>query len=336
MAYQIAALIVLLALSAFFSGSETALVSLSRLRIVNLVKEKKRGSEALMKLKKDPKRLLITILIGNNLVNVAASVLATNIVISQGYPHVFGIVTGVMTLLLLVFGEITPKTFATAHNVRLSLLVAEPIYMLSVMIYPLVVLFDFIANFFTSIFGWKIKKNPVVTEAEIKSIVELGGEAGTVKKLEEAMIKNIFRLDDVMVKDIMTTKERIFSIDADTKLKDALPLVLKKPYSRIPIHAGDKQHIVGVVYIVDLLKQCNAGKTDIPMKQIRKKVFFIFSTRTIDVLLKQFLAKRIHMAVVVDDLYNLAGVVTLEDVLEEIVGEIVDEKEAERLKLKVK
>jgi Mg2+/Co2+ transporter CorB len=333
---KIIVLIVLLFLSAFFSGSETALVSISRLRVRHLVKHRKPGAKELKKLKEDPKRLLITILIGNNLVNVSASALATLIAMDIFKSNAVSYAIGIMTFLILVFGEITPKSFATYHNRKIALLVAKPILFLSVILYPLVIFFDGIALFFMKIFGWGRKKKPVVTEAEIKSIVELGEDVGAIKKAEEVLIKNVFRFDDVEVEDIMTPKEKIFSLDAEKKLREVMPLILRKHYTRIPVYRDYPENIMGVISKNDILRCYANRKTDVPLRKIMKHIFYILDKRTIDVLLKQFLSKNIHLAVVMDENHVLRGIVTLEDVLEELVGEITDEKEIEHLKIKKK
>jgi Mg2+/Co2+ transporter CorB len=334
--YKIIGLIVLLFLSAFFSSSETALVSISRLRVRHLLKQRKPGAKILKKLKDDPKRLLITILIGNNLVNVSASALATLVAMDIFESNAVSYAIGIITFMILVFGEITPKTFATYHNKRFSLFVAKPIWFLSVVFYPLVVVFDGITQFLMKIFGWERKKKPVVTEAEIRSIVELGEDIGAIKKAEEALIKNVFRFDDVEVEDIMTPKEKIFSLDAKKKLRDVMPIILKKRYTRIPVYREYPENIMGVISKNDILNCYANRKTDIPLRKIMKHIFFILDKRKIDVLLKQFLSKNIHLAVVMDENHILRGIVTLEDVLEELVGEITDEKEIEHLKLKKK
>ncbi|MEA2037558.1 MAG: hemolysin family protein [Nanoarchaeota archaeon] len=332
--YEIILLFMMLALSAFFSGSETALVSISRLRVKHMVKQGKAGSRTLKKLKDDPKRLLITILICNNLANVTASALATLIAIKIFQNNAVSLAVGLMTFLLLIFGEITPKTFATHHNKRFSLLVAKPIYLLSIVLYPLVVFFDWIALMFMNLFGWEMKKTPVVTEAEIKTIVEMGEDAGAIKKIEEALIKNVFKFDDIEVEDIMVPKNKVFSLDANRKLKDVLSLILKTPYTRIPIYRMDPEHITGVILKSDILKKCVENKTDIPLRKMIRHVPFVLHTTKIDQLLKKFLSENVHMFIVLNEHHNLKGIVTLEDVLEELVGEITDEKEIEALKLK--
>lgn len=334
--YKIILLFVLLLLSAFFSSSETALVSMSRLRVRHLVKQRKPGAKILKKLQDDPKRLLITILIGNNLVNVSASALATLIAMEIFKTNAVSYAIGIMTFLILVFGEITPKTFATYHNRRFSLFVARPIWILSVILYPLLVVFEGIAFFFMRLFRMEKKKVPLVTEAEIKTIVELGEDIGAIKKTEEALIKNVFKFDDVEVEDIMTPKNKIFSLDSEKKLKDVMPLILKRHHTRIPIYREDPENIMGVINVNNILKCYANGKTNVTLRKIMKHVFYILDTRKLDVLLKEFLSKSVHLAVVMDEQHKLRGIVTLEDVLEELVGEITDEKEIEHLKLKNK
>ena len=334
--YKIILLVVLLVLSAFFSSSETALVSISRLRVRHLIKQRKPGANTLKKLKDDPKRLLITILIGNNLVNVSASAIATLIAMELFTSNALSYAIGIMTLLILVFGEITPKTFASYHNRRFSLFVARPIWFLSIVLYPFVVVFDGIALFLMKLFGWEKKNKPLVTEAEIKTIVELGEDIGAINKTEEALIKNVFSLDDVEVEDIMTPKNKIFSLDSEKKLSEVIPLILKKPHTRIPVYRENPENIMGVINSKDILKCYANNKINVPLRKIMKQVFFIFDKRKLDVLLKQFLSKNIHLAVVMDENHKLRGIVTLEDVLEELVGEITDEREIEYLKLKLK
>lgn len=334
--YSLILLGFLLFLSAFFSSSETALVSMSRLRVRHLLKQNKPGAKTLNKLKSDPKRLLITILICNNLVNVSASALATLIAIDIFKNNAVSFAIGITTFLLLLFGEITPKTFATYHNRRFSLLVARPIWFLSIILYPFVIIFDYLALFLMSLFGWEKKKKPVVTEAEIKSIVELGEDVGAIKKTEEALIKNVFRFDDVEVGDIMTPKKKIFSLESGQKLNNVISVVLKKPYTRIPLYRKSPEYIMGVINKNDILKCYAKNKKNTSLRKIMKNTFFILETSKIDLLLKQFLSKNIHLAVVIDDNHNIKSIVTLEDVLEELVGEITDEKEIESLKLKIK
>lgn len=334
--YKIISLVVLLFLSAFFSSSETALVSMSRLRVRHLVKQRKPGAKILKKLKDNPKKMLITILIGNNLVNVSISSLATLIAIEFFESNALSYAIGITTFLILILGEITPKTFATYHNRKFSLFVARPIHILSIILYPLVLIFDWIASFLMKVFGMKYNKRPVITEAEIKTIVELGEDVGAIKKTEEALVKNVFRFDDVEVEDIMMPKKKIFSMEAETKLKNAIPLILKKHYTRIPIYRKDPENIMGVVNTNTLLKYSMNKKTNIPLRAIMKPIFYILDKRKLDFLLKQFLSKNIHMAVVMDENHKLEGIVTLEDVLEELVGEITDEKEIEHLQLQKK
>ncbi len=332
--YKVIALIALLFLSAFFSSSETALVSMSRLRVRHLVKQRKPGARALKRLKDDPKRMLITILIGNNLVNVSASSLATLVAMDLFESNAVSYAIGIMTFLILIFGEITPKSFATYHNRRFSLFVAEPIWILSVVLYPFVIIFDSVTLFFMKIFGWEKKKSPEVTEAEIKTIVEMGEDIGAIKKTEEALIKNVFKFDDIEVEDIMTPKRRMFGLDSERVLKDVIPIIIKRHHTRIPVYRKEPENIMGVVNTNDVLKCLANKRTDIPLRRIMKHVFFIYGKRKLDVLLKQFLSKNIHMAIVIDKNHKLQGIVTLEDVLEELVGEITDEKDMEALNLK--
>ncbi|MBW2989533.1 hemolysin family protein [Candidatus Woesearchaeota archaeon] len=334
--YKIIGLAVSLFFSAFFSSSETALVSMSRLRVRHMIKHRKRGAKALRKLKDNPRRMLITILIGNNLANVTASALATWIAMDIFKGNAISYAIGIMTFLILVFGEITPKSFASYHNKRFSLFVAEPIWILSMILYPFVIVFGSITTFLLWAFGFEKKKKPVVTEAEIKTIVEMGEDVGAIKKTEEALIKNVFRFDDVSVEDIMTPRDKVFSRDCEEKLKDAISVILRKHYTRIPVYRKNPDNIMGMVSTRSILRCFANRKTNIPLRRIMRPTFYIYGKSKLDLLLKQFLSKNVHMAVVIDEEHKVQGIVTLEDALEELVGEITDEKEIEALKIRQK
>jgi len=324
---QILTLIILLCLSAFFSASETALVSLSRLRVRYLVDKKKRGALTLKKLKDDPHKMLSTLLVGNNLVNVAASALATSIAITLLKSNAVGIAVGVMTFLILVFGEIIPKTFATQNNRVIALLVAEPIWILSIIFYPIMKFLDLFVIPLNKLLKVSQKKKPVVTEEELRSMVKLGREVGSIKEIEMDMIENIFKFDNVNVDEIMTPRTDMKRIDVKSKVKDVLNLVTKVPYSRFPVYEKHRDNIVGIVYVKDVLRYLKGNKTNISVRKVMRKPYFVPETKKLDSMLKQFQQRKEQMAIVVDEHGGISGLVTLEDVLEEIVGEIVDETE---------
>jgi CBS domain containing-hemolysin-like protein len=318
-------LAILLGLSAFFSSSETALVSLSRLRVRHLVEKGGRLAKILKKLKEDPQRMLNTILIGNNLVNIAAAAMATSIALDIFESHAVGIATGVMTFLILIFGEITPKSLATQFSEPYAKFVALPIWYLSIIFYPFIKVFDWFFAFLMKIFGGKVKE-PTVSEDYLKSIVTISEEEGSIKEIEKEMINKIFEFDDINASEIMTPRTDMFLLSSALKLGDALKIILKKPHSRIPVYEKTKDNIVGIVYLRDIVKHyVKNKKANLTLSKIMKKPFFVPETKKIDSLLKQFQKKKEHMAIVVDEHGIITGLVTIEDILEEIVGEIMDE-----------
>ena len=305
-------MVLLLALSAFFSGSETALTFISRYKVKHLFDQKKRGSKNLKRLTDNPQRMLITILVGNNLINISASVFATTIAYQLLSNNVIGIATGVMTFLILVFGEIVPKTLATQHSEAISLFVAGPIWFLSVILWPLIRLWE--AMSFS-----KKGKTPFITEDELKTIVNVGKKEGTIKEAE--MIHRVFKFDDISVKDVMTPKTDMKAVNINKHVGDVLTIAASTGYSRFPVFENSKDHIKGVVYVKDILK--NRNNTSI--EEVMNHAYFVPDTKKIDVLLKQFQKKKINMAIVVNEHGSVIGLVTGEDIVEEIVGEIMDE-----------
>jgi CBS domain containing-hemolysin-like protein len=316
-------LLFLIALSGVFSGSETALVSISLARAEALQREGRPGANALHQLKTDPARMLITILIGNNVVNIAASALAT-VVATERLGHIGpGVAVGVLTILILVFGEITPKSLATRYSERISLVIAPVMYGFMRTIYPLVWLFQRFTNWVQRIAGKE--GDPMVTEAELISMVEHGEEEGTIEADEREMIERIFFLNDLRAGDVMTPMRRVFTLDGRRTLADVLPVVLTEPYSRIPLYGANANEILKVLFVRDLLEAVVAGRTDVRALEIGRVPLFVPSNQKIDQLMPLLRKHKQHMAIVVDETGYLEGVVTLEDLIEEVVGEIYDE-----------
>ena len=316
--------VLLIGLSAFFSGSETALTSISRLRLRNLVEKKKKGSTALMKLKEKPQIMLTTLLIGNNIVNVWASVLITSIFIDIGISHVIAVSTGIGTLALLVFAEITPKAFAAQNNTGFALAVSNPVLWLTKIFYPVTKIFEVFLASINKVMGSK-RPDPVVTEEEVKSILTIGEEEGAIKKAEHEMISNVFKFDDRSVDEIMTARRDMQCISADGTVKDLVEASLKSPYSRFPVMKGNKDNIVGIIHLRDALKHIKNKRFDVRIDKLMRKPFVVPESKKLDSLLRAFQKRKEHMAIVIDEHGIILGLVTLEDVVEELVGEIIDE-----------
>jgi len=317
-------LIILLILSGFFSGAEVALISLTKPKAEQLVKQKKLGAVYVKKLKDDPQRMLATILIGNNIANVAASAIATSIMIGIFKNYAVGIATGVMTLLILVFGEITPKSIAAKNNAGVSQLVAAPIWYLSIILAPILNVLDKFLNRFIKLMGIKSQEK-AVTEEEIISMIKIAEEEGSIKETEETMIKSILKFDDTKVSEIVTPRRYMVMLESKLSIENAFRVFLKKSHTRMPVYEKNKENIIGIVHIKDLMKSMQRKNKNYPVKKIMYKSYFVPEVKKIGELLSQFQKRKEHMAIVVDEHGSITGLVTLEDVLEEIVGEIVDE-----------
>ncbi len=318
MTYKILLLLSLLLLSGFFSSAETALFSISQVKAKHLAKGGRKTDQLIKKMKDDPHRLLSTILIGNNLVNVGSSAMATSIAIATFDSNAVGIVTGVMTLLILVFGEIIPKSIATQNNLAIARLVIVPIYWLSILFFPLIKILDFIP-----LLTGKAKNRPTVTEEELITIVEVVEEEGQIKEEEKELIRNIFEFDDTSTSEIMTPRSDMFVIEADKRLP--LKNVIRSGFTRIPVIENNIDNVIGILNIKDFFMQVATGNRKPDIRSIMRRPYFIPENKKLDTLLHQFKQRKDHMAIVVDEHGGVAGLVTLEDVLEEIVGEISDE-----------
>jgi len=315
---QIFVLLVLIVLSGFFSSAETALFSISKTKAIHLAKEGGATFRLIRRMKEDPHTLLSTILIGNNLVNVAAAALATSVAMESFPNFAVGIATGVMTFLILVFGEVLPKSIATRNNVLIARMAIRPIYWLSLLFYPVIKFLNFIP--------WltgRIKKPQALTEEELMTFVEVVEEEGEIKEEEKELIHNIFEFDDTNASEIMTPRADMFVIDIIEDLK--IEEVIDSGFSRIPVIRDEIDDVIGVLNIKDLFKHLAHGEKEIDISQIMKPPYFVPENKKLDNLLHQFKKTKTHIAIVVDEHGGVSGLITLEDALEELVGEIVDE-----------
>ncbi len=327
---QLIILVVLLFISGFFSGSETALISVNKIRIRKLAEEGDKRAKRVNKLLERPNRLLATILVGNNLVNIFAAAIATSVAMGFFGNAGIGIATGILTLILLIFGEITPKGFATRNSLRMSLVVSGPIEILVKILYPLVKVITFITNKIIGFLGGEAKTiAPFVTEEEIKMLMDVGEKEGVIEKDEREMIKGVFEFGDKEVKEIMVPRIDVKSFDKNVTIKDALDEILKTGYSRTPVFDGSIDNIIGILYTKDLLGYVKEGKLDMKIGDIIRPTYYVPETKELGDLLKDMQKKKIHMAIVVDEYGGTEGIVTMEDMLEEIVGEILDEYDVE-------
>ena len=322
---EMVSLLVLLVFSGIFSGSETALVTLSMARVEALVKEGRAGAKALYQLKQDPSRMLTTILIGNNLVNIAASALATVIATREFGSAGPGIAVGVLTLFVLVFGEITPKSLATRYSERTSLFIAYPLLVFMRLIYPLVWFFGHFTHWVYRLTGGT--SDPTVTESELIGMLGYSVQESAIQQSEKKIIERVFAFNDLKVRDVMTPKGKIFSLDKTLTVAKALPLVLQERYSRIPLFEGQKDNFSKVLYMRDLLRASADGQMEQRLGDIAHDPLFVSQYQAIDDLFATLRRRNQLFAIVVDEHGDVRGIATLEDLLEELVGEIYDESD---------
>jgi len=320
---QLFFLVLCLVLSAFFSASETALFSISKVKALHLAKYGTRFDSLIMRMKDKPHTLLTTILIGNNLVNIGGSSLATAIVIERFNSNAVGIATGIMTFLILVFGEIFPKSFAAHNNIMVARIVIYPLFWFSKFFFPIIVTLNFIPK----ILG-PFSIPPAVTEDELMTMVEVVEEGGEIKEEEREFISNIFGFDDTSSSEIMTPRADMYVVDVDEPLD--IKKIIDSGFSRFPVIEESIDNIVGILNIKDLFahyhERCvlkDASTFDV--RKIMREPLFVPESKKIDSLLNEFKQMKNHIGIVIDEHGGVEGLVTMEDVLEELVGEISDE-----------
>lgn len=334
---EIVFLSILLFLSGFFSASETALIRMGRIRVKSLQKRGVKCADTIQKLVSEPEVMLTTVLIGNNIVNIAASALATSIAIRFFGDFGLGIAIGIMTFLILIFGEIIPKTFAVHHSERVSILVSKPLKVIIFLLLPIVKLFLLIPGAFGKLLGLKVQQKRLFSEEEVKTVLDIGEEDGAIDDEEKMMMAGVLELDHITVKNVMRPKKDIVCISADQSIDSVVKLIKKHGYSRIPVYEGTADNIVGILYTKDLLVNLDIAKTEIKtktpssLKRLMRPAHFVRENARVDALLNEFREGKFHIAIVVDEEGRTKGLVSLEDLLEEIVGSIYDEHDRRRL-----
>lgn len=323
--WRLIILFVLIALSGFFSASETALMTLSKIRIRHMVDDNVKGGKTIKALVDNPSKLLGAILVGNNLVNIGATSLATALAISIFGETGVALSTGVMTVLVLIFGEITPKSLATQNSERVSVFVAKPIKLVTIILGPIIHVMIFITNIFIRLLGGDPSKaKPFITEEELRTIVNVSHEEGILEVEEREMINNVFEFGDSHAKDVMTPRTDMVAVSVDATFEEVINLYKSEQFSRIPIYNESHDDIIGILYIKDLIFFDHREET-FDLKTYMRQPFFTYEFKTTSDLFKEMRSNRIPMAIVLDEYGGTSGIVTLEDLVEEIVGEINDE-----------
>ena len=306
--------------------SETALMSISKIRIRHMVEEGVKGAKLLEKLLENPNKLLSAILIGNNIANIGASAIATTLATEIiGGEGGVAIATGIMTVLVLIFGEITPKSIAKQKSEKVSLLVSKPIKLLVIILSPFVVVFTAISGLFIRLFGGNPKETePFITEEELKTMVGVSEEEGVLEDVEKEMIFNVFEFGDLQVKDVMIQRVDIVAIEKESTYEEVLSVIKKEQFSRIPVYDDTIDNIIGILNVKDLI-MAGESKEDFQVLKYIREPNYTFEFKKVAEVFKEMKKTRNHLDIVLDEYGGTVGIVTIEDLIEEIVGEIEDE-----------
>ena len=320
---QLIILFILLMLSAFFSSAETALTTVNQIRIRNLAEDGNKRAKKVVKVTGNSGKMLSAILIGNNIVNVAAASLTTSIAYTFG-GEIVAIASGIITVLILIFGEITPKTLATIHAEKISLIYAPVIDLFMKIMTPVI----FVINGLSMIVLFILRvdpndKNRAMTENELRTIVDVSHEDGVIEEEEKEMIYNVFDLGDARAKDVMVPRVHVTFADVNSTYEELIEIFREDKYTRLPVYEETTDNVVGTINMKDLLLYKNTKEFNI--RDILREAYFTYEYKAISELLVEMRQASFNIAIVLDEYGETSGLITLEDILEEIVGEIHDE-----------
>jgi putative hemolysin len=326
-------LVVLLVLSAFFSSSEIAMFSLASHRVESLAENGRASGRTLKSLRDDPHRLLVTILVGNNLVNIAMSSIATGLLAfyigNQGLA--VAIATIGITALVLLFGESAPKSYAVENTESWALRIARPLKFAETLLLPLVVLFDHLTRVVNRITGGRSAiETSYVTRQEIRDIIETGEREGVLDEDEREMLQRTLRFNRTIAKEVMTPRLDMTAVSVDTDLEEALEECLGANHARVPVYEGSLDNVIGVVHISALVRELHYGEAKgLDLQDLIEPTLHVPESKNVDDLLTEMRDERMHMVIVIDEFGTTEGLVTMEDLTEEIVGEILEGEEEE-------
>ncbi len=328
---QLILLAVLILLSGFFSASETALMSLSKIRLKYMIESDVKNSTTIEKLLESPDKMLGSILLGNNAVNIAATSVATALSISLLPNNKGGIayVTAIMTLVILIFGEITPKNLAVQFSEKISILVAKPIFFISKVFSPIVFVLTKITSLFIRLLGGESNsRRPFITPEELRTLVDVSSQEGILENDEKEMIYNIFEFGDLRIKDVMVQRMDMLAVPIEANYAEVIEAFQEKKFSRLPVYDDKIDNIVGIIYAKDLFfKDVTEGLSaeQFNLADYVREPFYTFEFIKINDFFKQMQGNRNHLAIVLDEYDGVAGLVTMEDIVESIFGDINDE-----------
>lgn len=333
---QIIFLIVLLIGSAFFSASETALMSLSKIRIRYMQDEGVKGAKLVSSLIENPNKLLSSILVGNNVVNIAATSISTSLFIGLMGEKGVALATAVMTVLVLIFGEITPKTIAANNSEKVSLLVSKPIKAIIFILRPIVWIFNIITNIIFKLFGITNKgAKSFITEEELKTMVNVSHEEGVLEMEEREIINNVFEFGDMQAKNAMVQRIDMVAIDMEDSYDEIIQVFKTEKLSRMPVYEEIIDDIVGILNIKDIIFLSDEEIESFDIKNYMREPFFTYEFKKITQLLEEMKLEKSQMAIVVDEYGGTSGLLTIEDLVEVIVGDIEDEYDEEEDEIQV-
>lgn len=332
-AAQLITLIILVLLSAFFSSAETAFTTVNKIRIRSFVEEGRANAELIQKITEEPQKMLSAILIGNNIVNLSASSLATTMVtrivtnmgMASQLATAIGISTGVLTLVILVFGEITPKSIATHYAERICFIYVKPVYWITTIFTPLIFIINHISFALMKLLGMKYTgKERIMTENELLTIIDVSHEEGVLESEEKEMINNVVDFGDALAKDVMVPRIDMVSVPVDISYSELRSVFKKDMYSRLPVYEETKDNVVGIITLKDFFAY-EGTKESFKITDLLREPYFTYEYQKTSDLLIQMREKSINITIVLDEYGSTAGIITLEDLIEEIVGEIRDE-----------
>ena len=326
---QLIFLAVLIFLSALFSSAETAFLSTNKIRLRNLQEEGEKKADLVLFMLDNQNKLISALLVGNNIVNIGSSALATKMATEAFGNAGVGIATGIMTLLVLVFGEVIPKNLAAAHAETWAMFIAPFIRLVSFVLTPVVFLLTKLSDFVVHFSKSDDEEDPTITEDEFKILVNVGQEEGVLDESESEMINSIFEFDETVVKAIMVPRIDIVAVDVEDSINEALRIIVDGGHSRLPAYEESIDNIVGILYAKDIFAHLDADFDTMKVKELLRPAYYIPETKKVSDLLNELRLKKVHMAIILDEYGGTNGLVTIEDLIEEIIGDIQDEYDVE-------
>lgn len=331
---ELIAVIILIMLSAFFSSAETALTTVNKHRLRAMADDGNKTAEKVLQLVENPSKMLSAILIGNNVVNISSSAIATSLTTKVFGNAYIGISTGVLTLVVLLFGEITPKTFSTLYSEKISLLYIHIIKPLTVILTPVIWIVDILSGFIFWVLRIdKDKAQNTMTEGELRTIVDVSMEDGVIEKEEKSMINNVVDFGDSKAKDVMIPRADMAVVSIDADYDEIFEAFKEDHYSRLPVYDDNKDTVIGILYLKDLFFFKDGKSSDaFSIREVMREPFFVYEYQKTSSIMAEMRNRFVSLAIVLDEYGTAVGLITLEDLLEEIVGEIRDEFDMDELK----